>query len=222
MLTLSGTLTTIAAGAPEPGSIFLQLHGYGSQIPRVSGSGVFARVNVPKIQVNPATGAFSVPLQPNDAITPSGTYYTVKVLDSNGNITQINAYQFTGAQGAVDLSSALPFDPTGTAVAPLRVTSQLVTVAYAPNPVLDGTQGTTFEMALAGNVNLLSLPNPVPGNLYILILVQDAVGGRTVTYGVNFHGASAPDPLPNGITIQCFVALADGVTLDAIGPAGYV
>lgn len=217
MLTVTGKLESILAGAAELGTVVLKLHGYGQQVPRVSGTAMLGRTAAATIQAG-ADGAWSAQLYGNDQITPPGTYYTVTVLDSNGTTIQVNAYQFVGPQSSFDLSSFPPFDPTGSLVAAIPA-NQMVTVAWSPAPQFDGTAGLTFDFTLQSAVASSFLNNPVPGNLYTFILTQPVIPTGFAWPGT-FTGGSLLSPVGGSVTIQTFVCRADQ-TCDAIAPAMY-
>lgn len=246
-ITLTGSLLDNFGAAVLNGQLAVQLCGFGSAVPRISGTGLVARtapINVPC----PA-GTFNFALWGNDVITPAGTFYTVQVLDDNGNVIQVNAYQFTGA-GSFDLSTVAPFNPPplvvvaanpvllnppGNAVqtiaggliiqGPLTVTGGfafggLVTVAFSATPVFNASTGESFEMTLTGNVTSSTLTNTFAGEVVTFIIIQDGTGNRTFVWPVNVKNASDINPLANSITTQAFIARANG-NLYPIGPAVY-
>lgn len=110
-ITIAGNLADLF-GAAQAGSFVVQLCGFGSQIPRVSGTAMIAQTAPLAFSASfgGTPGTYNFNLWGNDVITPSGTFYTIKVVDVNGNTVQINAYQFTGTE-SIDLSSAAPFNP---------------------------------------------------------------------------------------------------------------
>lgn len=222
MIQLTGTLQSIAGGAAEIGQVLLQLHGYGSQTPRVSGTALLARTSAVDVPIDPLAGSFAVLVYGNDAITPPGTYYTLKTLDDNGDVAQIMAYTVTGG-GVLDISAAVPFDPTNIPPPYIpAITNQIVTLAFTLEPVFNGAAGLTFEFALAGNVlpGAAVFTGAVPGNLYTFILTQDQVGGRTFQWPANIRNGAAVNRIANSLTVQTFVARSDA-SLDAIGGAIY-
>lgn len=91
------------------GFLIVTLCNFGSQIPRVAGSSVIVDAGPTSYPAN-AEGAVSITLVTNDTITPAGTYYCIAVANSNGDMLQVNLYQFFGL-GPFDLSSTLPIDP---------------------------------------------------------------------------------------------------------------
>ncbi len=57
-----------------------------------------------------------------------------------------------------------------------------VTQSYAATTTLNLTLGNVFDMTLTGNVNFATPSNLISGGQYILILRQDATGGRAATW----------------------------------------
>jgi hypothetical protein len=108
-ITLTATLQDVTGAtvgsAANPSKLCIALCGFGAYLPRVGGTSLIARVG--PIYLESTTGTFSTALWGNDAITPAGTYYTIALLDGQGNVVQSGAYQLTGA-GTFDLSSLLP------------------------------------------------------------------------------------------------------------------
>jgi hypothetical protein len=103
-ITVVGTLTDLT-GAANAGSVVFRLVNYGNLAPVISGTSILAQV------VNTATangsGAFTITLWGNDAISPSGTYYEVSFLNAASGETVTVAYRFTGS-GSFDISSLSP------------------------------------------------------------------------------------------------------------------
>jgi hypothetical protein len=227
-VTLVGRLDTIlgTAIAEEPpntgvvvgGSVSIQLCGYGSQIPRLPGDGMFARIT-DEPPVLPS-GYFTTFLFNNTLIEPDGTYYTVTIRDENGDIAQVNAYRFT-VGGYVDISLATPYDPNQPPPPlPPLLTDQLLVVPWSATPEFPGDVFTTFRITLTGDVTSSTAPGTVQGNLYTFIIFQDAAGGHEFTWPSNCRNASPIDPSPNAITIQTFVM---GLTLLVpISPATWI
>lgn len=216
MQTLTGTLEDITGGKVAEGTVTVQLRNYGSQIPRKSGAALFALLDVAMDSSSP-DGTFSIPVVQNDLILPARTYYVVQVADSNGDVVQVNAYQFNGPDGTVDLSTVDPIDPSSLESDPLIEDLTVYVPWNAGNGIFDGTQGLVFSYYLQGNAVAPVFLNAVPGNLYTLILVQPSAGGKTFPFPANMHGA--PDEIglaPNSSTTLVFASRLDG-SLDYTG-----
>lgn len=97
-------ISGVAAGtATEPAIVRIALAGFGLTLPCIVGTSNIVRTG-PEDFYDSGTGV-SIPLWGNDVINPLGTYYAITLLDSDGNILQTGAYQFSGS-GATNLSSA--------------------------------------------------------------------------------------------------------------------
>lgn len=102
------TASFLSPTGPSTGYLKITLTGYGTQIPRVVGTGTFA-----PISYSSAIGSsVSVTLYGNDQITPTNaTYYLISQYNADGTPILLNVpYQLGGASG--DLSSLTPLSPT--------------------------------------------------------------------------------------------------------------
>jgi hypothetical protein len=132
-------------------------------------------------------------------------------------MVQVNAYSFTGS-GTIDLADRPPFDPGDP---PPPITSQLVMVPSGPAPIFLGDAGLSFQMGFNQNVVTSTFTNGVEGNLYTFILIQDNVGGHTMTWPTNSYNGGPVNLNPSATTVQTFVCTLDGY-LFAIAPAMWV
>lgn len=90
-----------ALNGASKGSAIIQLQGYGTDLPRVSGTGI-----IPNVSEVVALGAgFNKVIWGNDQITPVNTTYLIKFYDMNGNFVASKSYSFTGGPKTVDLST---------------------------------------------------------------------------------------------------------------------
>ncbi len=111
-------------GTPaNPAKVCVTLCGYGPQLPSIIGTSMIARPG--PIYIESTSGTFSIPLWGNDQIVPGGTYYTVSLLDGQGNVVQCGAFQFTGS-GLQDLSNASQILP------PFNLGFQVTRLEYLP------------------------------------------------------------------------------------------
>lgn len=240
-ITVTGTLLDLFGSLVNDGVLVVQLCGYGA-VPRVAGTALVARTA--PLEIDCPLGLFSFQLWGNDVITPAGTFYTIAVKDDNGNMVQMNAYQFLGA-GTVDLSTVAPYDPPSPGLTVLNpvVTNpaglqtingsltingtltvngpfsfgSLITVAFTATPAFNAGAGSIFDMTLTGNVTSSTLVNAQPGQTVRFIIVQDGVGGRTFAWPANIINPDLIDPSPNAICVQSFVARTNG-NLYPLGP----
>lgn len=219
MPTVTGNLRSILNFDPDIGTVEVALCGYGSQVPRMNGQGFASRITDDSVEVAP-DGSFEFEVTGNDEIEPAGTYYTVTFKDANGDIAQCNAYLFASTPDEYDLEEMNPFDPSQTIPPPLPplILDLLLIVGYDPNADFPGDEYLSWQITLTGGCTP-SFSNLVDGNLYTVIVIQDAVGGHPFNWPANVHNATAVDGDPNSITIQTFVAV-DG-NLYPVGPATY-
>jgi hypothetical protein len=199
-------------GTPVNATLEVALCGYGSQVPRVPGLTVFGRLTEQNITVDD-TGNFQFSVNGNDEIVPAGTYYTVTIRNGNGDIAQVNAYQFLESI-TYDLSIAQPYDPNQPPPPlPPIITNQLQIVPWSEDPLFDGSTVTAWQITLSGTTDGAHLANLFPGNLYTFIIQQDDIGNHLFYWpysdsptgpGRVFNGA-AINMEPNSITIQTFV-----------------
>jgi hypothetical protein len=93
----------------------------------------------------------------------------------------------------------------------------LQSVAYSPSLALNAAAYSGFQISLTGNTTL-TISGQTVGQIIVLLFVQDATGGHTVTFPSNIIGASQPDPTASVITAQAFKTNA-ALTLEPMGPA---
>lgn len=98
-ITLTGNFESITGAGT--GSATITLTGYGTSVPRVSGTGIVA---VAKYTVS-LSASFSITIWGNDQLTPNGTSYTIAFFDSKGAFVASNTYTFTGGPKTVDIST---------------------------------------------------------------------------------------------------------------------
>jgi hypothetical protein len=206
-ITLQGSLQDIMGAAENGSSLVVQLCNFGNYAPRIAGTAIIAKTS-PTAIACPA-GTYNFQLYGNDAITPANTYYTIQVLDDNGNVVQTNAYQFSGSH-TYDLSNLAPYDPTPFVppVPPAPQPGTLdVVVPFAANAIFNAlnTAGIiTFEMTLTADLTTPTLINLTPGQFIVFKFVQDGTGSWTVTWMAQVHGGAVPDPAPGAISSQLF------------------
>ena len=61
-----------------------------------------------------------------------------------------------------------------------------------------------FQFTLTGNATI-AVSGGTAGDTLTLVVVQDATGGRTLTWPASFQNAPQPDPTPNAVTVMRFV-----------------
>ncbi|HEX8071727.1 MAG TPA: right-handed parallel beta-helix repeat-containing protein [Pyrinomonadaceae bacterium] len=99
--------------------------------------------------------------------------------------------------------------------------SPLKTDAYSPSLTLDFAEGNVHTVTLKGDVTTLRLANLRAGGEYVVRVVQDGVGGRSVAWtNVRWAGGQAPrlSTGPNQVDIFRFVS-PDAVVLEEVSRA---
>jgi hypothetical protein len=220
MAIVNGKLLTILDDEAEAGSVVFALCGYGNQIPRYANEGALV-ARATTIDIDAGTdGSFTEEVPGNDRIQPSGTYYTITVKNSNGDVIQINAYVFLG-DNVYNLEATQPFDPTLPMMPlPPLIINQLLIVPASDSMTFSGTNFTAFKTTLYSNVLHPVATGMVPGNLYTFVIVQDGTGGWEFTWPANIHNGTMVNHDANAETVQTFVADADG-QLYAISAGAY-
>ena len=79
----------------------------------------------------------------------------------------------------------------------------IATVAWSLTPNFNCATSNGFSLTLSGNPTL-TVSGASPGQLIAFVLIQDATGGRTVTYPSNVKGGLQPNPAANSTTVQLF------------------
>ena len=210
MPTITGTLRTILDDEANLGSVEVALCGYGSQVPRINAASLGARITDDDVTIN-SDGTFSFRVIGNDEIIPAGTYYTVTIKDENGDISQVNAYRFGSALPNYDLNLIDPYDPNQPPPPlPPLITNLLLIVPYSYAPEFTGDVYTSWQITLAGDA-LPTFTDLVDGNLYTIIVIQDANGEHTFHWPANVYNATPVNPDPDGMTVQTFVAVSDAL-----------
>ena len=207
-LNLQDTAGDLLPGVGQGAGIVVQLCGYGSQIPRVAGTALIAST-MSQTYLASANGFITFKAWGNDVLLPAGTYYTVQVIDTFGNVIQTNAYEFIGP-GAYDLSTVTPINPTF--VNPLLY-SQFIRLPFNAMPTLisPAQMDVTFAMLLTGNVTASTFPFALPGQTVGIFLTQDAVGNRTFQAPPNWVNFVQPATYPNANTFQAFKTMDNGL-----------
>lgn len=85
----------------------------------------------------------------------------------------------------------------------------LVSVAYSPTPVFDGTTTNGFDFVMAGNVTSSTLVNVSIGQTLVFIIAQ---GSTPFTFvpPANINGWQSINPVANSVTVQTFIVREDG------------
>tara|TARA_R110000868_G_scaffold376606_2_gene641626 strand:- start:824 stop:1708 length:885 start_codon:yes stop_codon:yes gene_type:complete len=127
-------------------------------------------------------------------VANGGTNATSAGIASFNNITGYTASGATGTTSTNLVFSTSPAITTATLTNP-TVTNYVETL-YSANTstaiTVDLANGTVQNLTLTGNATI-TMPTAVAGKSFIIILSQDATGGRTVTWStVSWPAATAP------------------------------
>lgn len=215
-ITLTATLQDITGAAvgsaANPVKLCIALCGFGAQLPRIGGTSMLARVG--PMYLESATGVFTaVKLWGNDAITPAGTYYTISLIDGQGDVVQCAAYQLAGS-GSFDLSNLVSIFPA----VPIPSTGYIFVPSSTPVFNAGGWGGSvTFDMTLNANVTSSSLVNIINGQLVQFIIQQDGTGSRTFAWPANVKNPPLINPAANSVSTQLFIMRADGNLYPILG-----
>jgi len=128
-VTLTGKLFDSGGNAVVGGTVTLTLVNYGSNLPLVTGTGIFAATT---LQTSSASdGTFSLgPFFGNYQIAPSGTYYTLTVSQNQYTTSNIDTpYQFNNS-GTFDLSTLTPVVSYATPIAVSELSTVAVTGSF--------------------------------------------------------------------------------------------
>lgn len=93
----------------------------------------------------------------------------------------------------------------------------LQSVSWASTLALNAAKYSGFQTTLAG-ATTITISGQTAGQVIGLLFVQDATGGRAVTYPGNIIGAAQPDPTASVLTAQLFKVDA-ALNLRAVSPA---
>jgi hypothetical protein len=92
---------------------------------------------------------------------------------------------------------------------PQRLTPASVSLVDGANIALDASQGDVFIVTLGGNRTLSAPTNPKGGQRFTLIVNQDGVGGRTLTFDAAYTDVSTVslNSTASGVTVLQFVTV---------------
>lgn len=90
------------------------------------------------------------------------------------------------------------------------------TLTFGATTNWDASLGQVAVLTLTGNTTLAAPTNLKAGGHYTLRVVQDSVGGRTITWNsayVGVRGAAMPQPAPSANTTTVYHFVSDGTSL---------
>lgn len=123
------------------------------------------------------------------SISADGSITTDKIAD--GAITYPKMNSLAIATGAnINANTASKLVP----VTAIWDSATFIGVAYASSVAFDFSTGYNFSIALTGNLVLANPTNPKVGQSGLIVLTQDATGGRTTTFGTSWRFAYGTPP----------------------------
>jgi len=82
------------------------------------------------------------------------------------------------------------------AISPGNITAGVSALNYAPTIAVDASQGNHFRVTLGGAAALGNPVSGTDGQKVTFEVIQDATGGRTLSYGTAYaFGSSIPQPV---------------------------
>lgn len=87
--------------------------------------------------------------------------------------------------GMIDLTEALPYTSTHNIFTKSQCCTQKI-VSFSSSITLNLSHSNMFSLTLTGNTTINTPSNLVNGGQYIIIINQDATGGRKITWGSNW------------------------------------
>lgn len=188
-ITLTATLDDLTGAAigslADPAKLRIALCGFGPNLPKIVGTAMLAKTgpfDIPSIGV-----AISTKLWGNDQISPSGTYYSIEILDGDDNVVQCGAYQFTGGPITIDLSNVPQIvPPYGFSLGSLQLrqcTGVVPGTAYtAPGLVIavfynsgllapPGASSPDYSLSGAGTIANLNFSTEAGDKIYALCVI---------------------------------------------------
>jgi hypothetical protein len=154
-VTLSGTITDVS-GNPQAGSVRITLCNYGSAMPKVAGTAVFAPLLI--TATANSSGQWSATFYGNDQITPPGTEYNVAVCAATGAgpvssanyVINSGTYDLSNLSPVVSVSVLPPFIP----IVANPLGTQTISGYGLTAPTFNATTGFTVNGTAIGTSNL--------------------------------------------------------------------
>jgi hypothetical protein len=76
--------------------------------------------------------------------------------------------------------------------------------------LIDGSIAETFVILMGTSIETILTRAIAPGQMYVFILRQDAVGGHTIAWG-NLRNGTTPNADPHASSTQSFIADQNGI-----------
>lgn len=99
----------------------------------------------------------------------------------------------------------------------------LATLTYASSIDWNVNSAQVAQVTLTGNATLNSPQNEKSGGTYILIVKQDATGGRTLSYGAQYKwpGGIVPTLTPDASAVDVLTFVCDGTNMLGVAAKGF-
>lgn len=154
-----------------------------------AGNGYLSTVNQSSNPSTPASG-FKLFADSSNRLSWKGTNGFVRTFDGTAN-TADRVYTLPNITGTFILDQGQQSINGGKTFVP-------VTLTDAANIATDVSLGNTFRVTLGGNRNLSAPTNPVNGQKVTWVFIQDATGGRTLTFDPIFNFGTFPTLVLSG------------------------
>lgn len=102
-------------------------------------------------------------------------------------------------------------------------TFTLATLTYGATVTWNVNNSQVAVLTLTGNATLSSPINEVAGGTYILIVKQDATGGRTLAFGAQYKwpGGITPTLTPDASAVDVLTFVYDGTSMLGVAAKGF-
>ena len=151
----------------------------------------------------------STTLSASTSITDSALSVAGMVTNTSGGLLGTVAYATAG-----DVQTGTNTTKPVTASA-LAGAAALQTLTYGATTSWNMQSGFNATVTMTGNISTLTITNPVAGQTYVLLLVQDGTGSRTVTWPASVDWGTAGTP-----TLTTVASKTDMVTLICVNTSG--
>ena len=155
--------------------------------------------------LGPAGGGTGVANNAAMTVTGSGNFAYTRTLTAATNVTFPTTGTLSTLAGTETLTNKTLTNPTVT-----NYTETLFTANTSTALTVSLANGTVQQLTLTGNATI-TMPTATAGKSFIILLKQDATGGRSVTWStVKYPGGTAPTITATASRQDIFSFFADG------------